>query len=720
MNLLQGGASAVLSALNADSQTRRILRLEFPRSDGPASIMLANAFKGQETLSRDFYYVIEVLSDDARIPLKAVMGKMVTLSLVLNDGTLRYFNGYVFEFRFVKTDGGFAVYEMGLRPWLHFLTMRKNSRTFHNTTLAEMIEKAFADCMQRDYKLLLTKNPAVTTLAIQHNESDYNHLQRRLEGSGCYTWYEHGPDGHTLWICDDSTLANPIDGSPTMQFQSQAGSQEDDGVSQWSPARRVCAQRVMINSYDFKRAGTDRPARDSMNQQGEVPAIEVFEDTAAYGFRNYDDGEQLAQRLMEAIDAQGQDFTATSNDRRAQPGRCFKLTGRFGADVRNPASDVGQREYLILTVQHSATNNYQNGGAGPSSYQNTFTCLRKTIPWRPRRGFNSADTRIYGVQTAIVVGPKGEEIHTDPYGRVRLQFHWDREGKFNDESSPFVRVATLSAGANFGHVAIPRVGQEVVVMFIDGNPDRPLVVGSLYNEDHMPPWALPANKTQSGLLTRSTKGGTAENANALRFEDRKGAEEVWLHAEKDQRIEVEHDESHSVGNDRSKHVAHDEKVNVDNDRTETVGHDETITVHNNRTEQVDQNEKISIGANRTKVVGSNEKDSIGRNWSTMIGRYKTETVGMAYLQNVGLGRMENVGMGYNLNVGMAMATVVGTDQITTAGKMVSITAGEELCLTVGNSSLVMRSDGTVLINGAQFNFTASGPVRISGKDVDVN
>lgn len=718
MNLLQG-ASAVLSALNADSQTRRILRLEFPRSDGPASIMLANAFKGQETLSRDFYYVIEVLSDDARIPLKAVMGKMVTLSLVLNDGTLRYFNGYVFEFRFVKTDGGFAVYEMGLRPWLHFLTMRKNSRTFQNTTLAEMVEKAFADCVQRDYKLLLTKNPAVTTLAIQHNESDYNHLQRRLEGSGCYTWYEHGPDGHTLWICDDSTVANPIDGSPTMQFQSQAGSQEDDGVSQWSPARRVCAQRVMVNSYDFKRAGTDRPARDSMNQQGEVPAIEVFEDTAAYGFRNYDDGEHLAQRLMEAIDAQGQDFTATSNDRRAQPGRCFKLTGRFGADVRNPASDVGQREYLILTVQHSATNNYQNGGAGPSSYQNTFTCLRKTIPWRPQRGFNSADTRIYGVQTAIVVGPKGEEIHTDPYGRVRLQFHWDREGKFNDESSPFVRVATLSAGANFGHVAIPRVGQEVVVMFIDGNPDRPLVVGSLYNEDHMPPWALPANKTQSGLLTRSTKGGTAENANALRFEDRKGAEEVWLHAEKDQRIEVEHDESHSVGNDRSKHVAHDEKVNVDNDRTETVGHDETITVRNNRSEQVGQNEQIDIGQNRSEHVGNNEHVVIDGNRNELVKQTKEETVILGKSLFVGGGYQTTVIGAMNTSVGLAQVEEVALSKTVIVGQESSLSAEVAHRITVGSSVITITRNRIELL-ADQILIQGRNKVEVHGDDIDHN
>lgn len=719
MNLLQG-ASAILSALNADSQERRILRLDFPRGDGPASIMLANALSGQETLSRDFHFNVEVLSDDAHISLKSVMGKMVTLSLVRNDGSLRYFNGYVFEFRFLKTDGGFAVYEMGLRPWLTFLSLGKNSRTFQNVLLAEMIERTVVDCAQRDYKLLLTKESPVITLAIQHNESDYNHLYRRLEAAGCHTWYEHRFDGHTLWISDDSTLADPIDGAPTMQFQNQAGSQEDDGVSQWSPARRICPQRVTVNSYDFKRAGTERPARDSMNQQGEVPEIEVFEDTAVYGFRNYDDGEQLAQRLMESIDARGQDFQADSNDRRAQPGRCFQLTGHFSADALNPASDIGQREYLILTVQHSATNNYQHGGTCLSSYQNTFTCLRKTTPWRPQRGFNSIDTRIYGVQTAIVVGPKGEEIHTDQYGRVRLQFHWDREGKFDDGSSPFVRVATLSAGTNFGHVSIPRVRQEVVVMFIDGNPDRPLVVGSLYNEDHMPPWALPANKTQSGLLTRSTKGGTPENANALRFEDRKGAEEVWLHAEKDQRIEVEHNESHSVGNDRSKTVGHDETVEVKHDRMETVGNDESIIVHGRRTERVDGDEKIDIGGDRIEQVGADETVNIS-------GR-KVESVHQTKLERVSLAKALEVGGVYGVVVGASMSTnvvgaqveLVGAVKETKVGGSYLISVAQSFQVIVGEASLTLSGDGTVSISGACINISASGPVRINGKDVNIN
>ena len=360
-----------------------------------------------------------------------------------------------------------------------------------------------------------------------------------------------------------------------------------------------------------------------------------------------------------------------------------------------------------------------NAAAAPH-YENRITCIRKIIPWRPGRGYNSVDTRIYGLQTATVVGPAGEEIHTDEYGRVKVQFHWDRVGQFDQRSSAWLRVATAWAGSNFGMTSIPRIGAEVLVQFLDGNPDRGLITGMVPNAHTMPPWELPANKTQSGILSRSTPDGGYGNANALRFEDKKGKEQVWLHAERDQLIEVEHDEDKWVGNDRRKTVDRDETVRIKRDRTETVDHDETINVHNDRKERVGASETLDIGANRVKTIGRNRKDDIGRNWSTRVARMKTETVGMAYMQNVGLGRMENVGLAYNLNVGTAMATVVGVKQVVKVGKTISISAGEELSITVGQATFKMTADGKVFINGSQISIDASGPLQISGKDVDIN
>jgi type VI secretion system secreted protein VgrG len=417
---------------------------------------------------------------------------------------------------------------------------------------------------------------------------------------------------------------------------------------------------------------------------------------------------------MEEFEHAGKFFEAAGNNRNVVPGRWFRLTGHFEGGSQD------EREFLIIEAHHSASNNYHVKSDIRPHYENRISCIRKFIPWRPGRGFNSVEPKIYGLQTATVVGPKGEEIHTDEYGRVKVQFHWDRDGEFDERSSAWLRVATAWAGSNFGATFIPRIGCEVIVQFLDGNPDRALITGMVPNAANMPAWELPANKTQSGILTRSTPKGGYDNANALRFEDSKGQEQLWLHAERDQLTEVEHDEDKWVGHDRRKTIDHDETSHIGHDRTETVDNNETITVHNNRTETVDNNETIRIGSNRTKTIGKNRKDQIGKNWSTHVARMKTETVGMAYLQNVGMGRMENVGLAYNLNVGTVMATVVGINQITKVGKTLSITAGEELSISVGKANLRMTADGKISINGAEIGIAASGPMQLSGKDVDIN
>jgi type VI secretion system secreted protein VgrG len=294
-----------------------------------------------------------------------------------------------------------------------------------------------------------------------------------------------------------------------------------------------------LAGFDFKNPRPQTADLPVIGQQGDVHLVESYEYTGGYGFMAGDSGNAQARRRIEEIEAAAKHFEASGNDRTAQPGRWFRLTGHF--DIDPYASGGPDSEFLILEVRHSASNNYQTGGGAPAHYGNSLTCVRKAIPWRPGRGYNSTEPKLYGLQTATVVGPAGEEIHTDEFGRVRVQFHWDRAGQFDDKSSAWVRVATPWAGSNFGMTSIPRIGTEVIVQFLDGNPDRPLITGMVPNAHTMPPWPLPDNKTQSGILSRSTPGGAYSNANAIRFEDKKGAEQLWLHAEKDQLTDVEHD-----------------------------------------------------------------------------------------------------------------------------------------------------------------------------------
>lgn len=700
------GDTASLKVFASERQGTRLLRLRFPKDDGPAgALMLANTLEADEGLARDYVWTVGVLSDSANISPGDVLEKMVTVELVREDGTLRFFNGYVTAFRFVRTDGGFAFYDMRLGPWLTSLRLRHDNAAFHELSGLGITGKVFEQYLRRDWRHRLTAEERPTTYTCQYGESDHNFLHRQWESRGWFYTYEHRADGHTLVLADDSTrTAAPIEGARSdMPFQDHAGSIEDDGVQRWSPAQRICSDRTTLASFNFKHPLPKRVERSAANDSEAGSTAEVYENTGMYGFRDFNDGEALSQLRMEEIEARRTEYAATGNDRTAEPGRWFTLSGHFGAAGGGGAADAAQK-YLITSVHHYATNNYQDGSGAASHYSNEMSCIAQNIPWRPGRSFHSFQPRIYGVQTALVVGPAREEIHTDGFGRVKIQFHWDRRGEFDDRSSPWVRVVSSWAGAQFGQISVPRVGMEVVVQFLDGNVNLPLITGCVYNANNMPPWDLPANKTQSGILTRSSREGRAAHANALRFEDKRDAEELWLHAEKDQRFEVENDESHWVGNDRKKMVDRDETVEIKHNRTETVGHDERITVRNNRTETVGKNEDVTIRGVRSERVVLAKEESIG------LG--KALSIGALYQVSVG-GAM-------NTTVGMSQSTQVAVSKRTSVGSRYSVEAGDEISIAVGAASLSMRSDGSIAMRGTTIRIEASGQVIVNGKSVDLN
>lgn len=710
--------------------SKRLLQLRFPRNDGPAATLLVNQMLAEEEVSRDFCYTLQLISDNAELALKDVQCKMVCVELLKADHSLRYFNGYCFSFSLMRVEQGLAFYKMVLKPWLAFLRLRKDHFIFHNQTIAEQSKDVFLDYGMASFEFKIREGDPKRTFSSQYDESDYNYLHRRWEEMGWYYWYEHNAGGHKLVVSDFSPGAKAVDGKAVIPWHHDGGHNKEDKISNWAPLREVVAGKVSFASFDFKSPTPVLVNDTSDHKQGDIHKIEVYQYRGLYGYKDSALGQLMAKKRMEQIDAGGKQFTAHSDHRGIQAGRCFTLARDHAAQMF--AGSGADFEFLILSCVHDIDNNLLNAGGQHAHYENRFTCIRKKIKWRPAYGCNSQDTKVPGVDTAIVVGPAGEEIYTDKYGRIKVQFHWDREGKMDEKSSAWIRVMTPWADKNFGMIALPRIGTEVVIQYLQGNPDRPLVVGTLYNQRHMPPWGLPANQTQSGILSRSSKGGTAANANAFRFEDKKGEEEVWLHAEKDQRIEVEHDESHWVGHDRTKTIDHDETVHVKHDRTETVDHDETITVHNNRTETVDNDEKItihnnrtervdhdetiSIGDNRKEDVGQNETISIGDNRSVKIGKNKSETVGMNKTETVALAKMLSIGALYQTTVGGAMNTSValmqaeqvGLSKNVTVGQTFSITAGEELTITVGKATLSMKADGTITINGHTFSLGTTG------------
>ncbi|MDY7578176.1 type VI secretion system tip protein TssI/VgrG [Herbaspirillum sp. RTI4] len=505
-------------------QHKRILTLDFPDNNGPQSgperyqrdaLFIPNRLDADEGLSRDFTYTVEVLSDDPRIPLTDVLGKLVTLSLKRKDGSLRYFNGYVFEFGLERCEGNVVFYRMVLKPWMAFLRQRKNNAVFCHQTLNDQAMEIFRHypSIRCDYRYAFPSGHAYLKLmhmGCQFNETDANYLHRRWEALGLSYRYEHTERGHQLMLCHNTAQeANPIDGgTPDIRFHSEDNDAEQhEAIHTWRPGRIISPGSRTTTAYNFKTAHlpSHQAWATSPNAQGNnVPQIESHDYVGAYSREHSQNGygETQARYRMDETDAQAKQHPMAGNNRYVSPGRWFqmrkhpRLRDLLGFDVREE-----KQRFLIIDVRHTVTNNYLQENE-PADYRNTLNCIRKSIVWRPGPGYSSNDTRIHGTQTALVVGYEQGEIATDKYGRLRVQFHWDLLGKKTSLSSAWVRMATPWAGNMHGLHTLPRPGQEVVVTWLDGNPDHPLILGSVHNGCNPPPWNLPSEKALMGLRSR--------------------------------------------------------------------------------------------------------------------------------------------------------------------------------------------------------------------------
>jgi len=542
-------------------QNQRLVKLTTPLQS--TQELLLDHFTGSERLSHLFSFNLALISQDAHIELKSLIGKPALLEIELADGGSRPIHGYITYFASNGSDGGLAYYSATLSPWLWMLERRFDSRIFQDKTVEEVITQVFAGYGELPkFEFRLSKALKPHSYITQYRESDLSFVQRLLDTEGLFYYFEHTNEQHTLVVMDDSTLLKPLPTQPQIRYHSASVTETADSITGWSGQRQLQSGRVAVQTFDYKQPGNLlQVGLDSVNQQGDVEAFELFDFPGHYTHGTHDDGEALVRNRLEALEVQAKIFHGASNCRGMSIGHTFELLQHYDHD--NDSAD--DRQFLLLSIQHGGSNNYLSGKE--AHYANEFTCIRRKIPYRPQPA--TKRPLISGPQTAIVVGPPGEEIFTDSLGRVKLQFHWDRYGQRDDKSSCWVRVAQAWASGGFGSIQIPRVGDEVVVSFLDGNPDRPLVTGSLYNSQNMPPWSLPENKTQSGFLTRSTKSGAAA-ANFIRFEDKQGAEQVIIHAERFMDTEVELDETHNVGNNRS--------ISVGGTHTETIKKDTLINI----------------------------------------------------------------------------------------------------------------------------------------------
>ncbi|MEI6708529.1 MAG: type VI secretion system tip protein VgrG [Methylococcales bacterium] len=552
--------------------------------------LLFSRMSGYEEMSRLFEYEVDLIVGNkssgsittAGFPVNKVLGQAMTVALELPDGAgIRYFHGLVTQFRHYGVGEDCFLYRAVLRPWLWFLTRTSNCRIFQEKSVPDIIKEVFTANQFSDFKLELTRSYKTRNYCVQYRETDFNFVSRLMEDEGIFYFFKHEKTKHTLVIGDSVGVYQTIAGYATIPYfpPENVGRRKQDHIFEWHTAHKVQSGTYVLNDYDFEKPKSPlvtkftekKPHSHAEGEQYDYPG-NYFEPPL---------GESYANIRLDELQTEHEVMQGRGNALGLTTGMLFTLKDHYIAP-ENTKHIVISANFIIVC------NQYRSGSSAEDDhYECSFKAIRSTQQFRPQR--LTPAPFVQGPQTATVVGKSGEEIWTDKYGRIKVQFHWERNGKQNETSSCWIRVAYPVAGKQWGWVSLPRIGQEVVVGFLEGNPDRPLITGSVYNANQMPPYTLPANQTQSGLKSRSSKEGVADNFNELRFEDKKGSEEVYFHAEKDLNCVVENNETRKIGLDKKDKG--NQTLEIYNDRTATLkmGND-TLTV-----EKGNSTTKISLG-----------------------------------------------------------------------------------------------------------------------------
>jgi type VI secretion system secreted protein VgrG len=669
-------------------------------------VLLLQGFTGHEGISQLFSFDLDLLSENSSIAFNDIVGQKVTLTITLADGGSRYINGFVSRFAQSGGDERFTYYRAEVVPWLWFLTRTTDCRIFQRMTVPDIIAKIFRDLGFSDFKLMLQGSFEPRDYCVQYRETDFNFVSRLMEEYGILYFFEHNEDTHTLVLANSPSAHKPCPEQPEARCNFAPGALlDEDAVTAWQMEQELRPGKYALTDYNFETPSTSLAVNVATTVNGGSNGkYEIYDFPGEYLKKAQ--GEQLVKIRMEEEEAPHTVVSGASTCRAFTPGYRFELTGHYSQQM--------ERSYVLTEVQHVASvgESYSEAGADVGeSYSNHFTCIPDDVPFRPARV--TPKPTVQGPQTAIVVGRSGEEIYTDKYGRVKVQFHWDREGKRDENSSCWVRVSHPWAGKGWGAVAIPRIGQEVIVDFLEGDPDQPIITGRVYNAEQMPPYGLPAGGVVSGLKSNSTKGGGGYNEFIM--DDTKGNELIRVHGQYDMDSTIEHDLREHVLHDRSRDVTNNETFTIGNDQTETIGGNQTLSVAKNRTRTVTQNEIVTVALTRTHSVGINEAITIGAaqevtvgttrmvtvgiNQDVNIGSNLSESIGKNHEDSVGDNRKTSIGKDETLQVGQNRITSVGKDDSLQVGKKLNIDAGDEIVITTGQASITMKKDGTIIIKG---------------------
>lgn len=674
------------------SQDTLAVKVTTPFSD----VLVVRSFHAEERVSGPFRFSLEMICENADLDFTKVVGKGVTVSIALASGGPRYFHGICSRFVQAGTFQGVTTYHAELRPWLWMLTLAQDCRIYQNQKVPDLVQAVFKQLGFTAVKSSLKGTYTAREYCVQFRESTFDFVSRLLEEEGISYWFEHASGAHTLVLADDPSAFAVLPDLATAQYAgSTTGAQPQDVVGRCTLEQRVVTGSVAVDDFNFETPATDLYS----TVEGKSGTMLAY--SYPGGFTATSDGETRARVRLDAAEAEATVLRGESGCRAFTPGYSFTLAGHERSDVN--------AKYALLAVVHAADQ---------QSYSNAFEAIPATATYRPAR--TTRKPRIGGAQTATVVGKSGEEIWTDKYGRIVVQFHWDRQGKSDENSSCWIRVAQGWAGKSWGSIFIPRVGQEVIVSFLDGDPDQPIVSGCVYNATQTVPYALPGEQTKSTIKTNSSKGGGGFNE--LRFEDKKGSEEVFLQAQKDLNVTVLNNATETVTQDRTATVQKgnesltvsegnrtvtvtkgDDALTVsEGKRTVTVSKgDETLTVsQGKRTIAVSQGDEThTVGGKRSVTVTGDETHTNSAKFTQSTGgNYTLKVTGDLVIQATGSVTIKS-GTGLTLQAGTDFAAKGGTAFSAKAGTSMALEGGTTL-EAKANASATVQSSGITAVKGS--------------------
>lgn len=711
------------------TQTNRPMLVETPLGEDK---LLLVGFTGQEALSQLFDFHLDLVAEnDVDVQFDKLLGQSITITLDLPSGQ-RYFNGICIQAGQGERNDDFTAYQVEIVPQFWLLTRHAQSRIFQQMSVPDILKKVL-NGVNVAFELQGTFDKR--DYCVQYRETDFNFASRLMEEEGIYYFFKHQDGNHTMVLANTPQSHSAVPGASTIIFEAMNAGylRDEDRITEWEKVQQLRSGKYTTWDYTFQMPDSNLNAND--NIQSSVQVGTVTHKLAVGGNQQmelYDFPGECAQRF-DGIDPGGSDRAAdlqkifpdkdrtvkirmqqeavpsivirgTSACRNLTSGHKFTLDRHFNADG----------DYVLTSVQHSATQGDYRSNDQEFQYQNSFTCIPFALPFRPIR--HTPKPVVQGTQTAFVVGPAGEEIFTDKYSRVKVQFHWDREGKDDANSSCWIRVGTIWAGNQWGVIHIPRIGQEVIVAFEEGDPDQPIIIGSVYNPDQMPPYLLPDNKTISGMKSRSTLKGQPANYNELRFEDKKGSEHVYFHAEKDFHRYVEHND-HLINEanqfelieaNHHRHINGSHYELVDGNEQYAVSGTQDIVIGGTKKELNQDDHHLHINGDQLQKidgdqdlqVSGDQTESVEGNVDRNVGGDRTENVGGDEDLNIGGDRVECVGGSQSLTVGQDQQESIGQNLLVEAGEEVHFSAGMTMVLEAGMELTIKSSGGFISIGPA--------------------